>query len=223
MTKQKLCNLVWDTDIYPRTNASDVNVSRLVAALESGSELPPIVVEKKTLRIIDGVHRWKAQQRVRGGDAVVDVIERSFKDDNEAFLASIELNAAHGLTLTPFEITRNAVRAEQRGITLEMLAHAVHMPIERIERRLTDNTGFSRTLGAKVALKGSMKALAGSQLTQQQDATNKFVGGMSPLYYIHQLQSLIQSGLYQWGSANEKIALAELFATMQKAIEGSAA
>lgn len=225
MIQRKLSELIWDTNIYPRNNISGSHVTKLVEAIQVGCELPPMVVEKNTRRILDGVHRWKALTKALGNDADVYVIERKCHDDNEAFLTAIEFNSAHGMQLTWVEITRNAIRAEERGITLDMLAKAVHVPLDVIERRLTTNTAYTRTLGmpdTRVALKAPMMPLAGIELNAQQVAANKIVGGMSALYYIDLIQKLVQSGLWEWGSAKEKAALMQLYLTMQSAMPSAA-
>jgi ParB-like chromosome segregation protein Spo0J len=246
MIQEKLCNLVWDRTIYPRSDLSETNVLKLFDALQSGVELPPIVVEKGTLRIIDGVHRWKALSRMLGTNDVVNMMEREFVDDNAAFLAAIELNAEHGLQMTSFEITENVVRAEKRGITLEALANAVRVPLEKIQRRLTENTGYSRHLGVRetnnhseqaaakvesfhgqergerVALKGSMKPLAGKVLTEEQIAANKKAGGMRPIYYIEHLHSLIDADLWEWCSPRERGALGTLFESLSRIFSNAA-
>lgn len=222
MEKRTICDLVWDQEIYPRVDISSVHVARMVSALEAGEKLPSIVIEKKKNRIVDGVHRWRAYRTFLGEEAEVQVDVREYKTDNEAFLAAIELNASHGLSLTPFEITRNAVRAQERGITLQMLASAVHVPLAKIERRLETNTGFGRKLGMMVALKASMTALAGKKLSEKQLDANRFSGGMRPLYYINQLIGLVEAGLCEWGSDKEREALRKLLETLESKLKVAA-
>ncbi|MYV44457.1 ParB N-terminal domain-containing protein [Streptomyces sp. SID2888] len=68
---------------------------RLLAGLES--ELPPIVVHRSTMRVIDGMHRVRAAEM--RGDTVISV--RFFDGDEEdAFLLSVAVNMRHGLPLT---------------------------------------------------------------------------------------------------------------------------
>jgi len=223
--QRRLCDLVLDYNIYPRNQISDININFLFGAIQSEHELPLMVVEKGSARILDGVHRWKALTRHLGADATVDVIERACRDDNEAFLIAIELNSTHGLHLTPQELTNNVCRAETRGISLEAVAKAAHVPPSFIQRRLTENTAFARVLGmpdTRVALKRSMKGFAGMELNEQQVETNRIAGGMSPTYYIHFVQKLIESGLWEHGSMNERSALSELFAVMRRVMTDAA-
>jgi ParB-like chromosome segregation protein Spo0J len=62
-----------------------------------GDVLPPIVVHRPTMRVIDGMHRLHAA-RLRGADE----IEVRFFDGDEAsaFVLGVQLNVTHGLPLS---------------------------------------------------------------------------------------------------------------------------
>lgn len=72
----------------------DAHVARLI---ECDAELPPIVVHRQTMRVIDGMHRLTAA--MRKGHGAVDVTYFD-GDDYEAFLLAVELNVKHGLPLS---------------------------------------------------------------------------------------------------------------------------
>jgi ParB-like chromosome segregation protein Spo0J len=79
----------------PRRDGVDsAHVARLA---ECGAELPPIVVHRQTMRVIDGMHRLHAA--MRNGRELVQV---TFFDggDDEAFILAVELNIRHGLPLS---------------------------------------------------------------------------------------------------------------------------
>jgi len=64
---------------------------------ECDAELPPIVVHRPTMRVIDGMHRLRAATR-RGQR---EIAARFFDgDEAEAFVLAVELNIAHGLPLS---------------------------------------------------------------------------------------------------------------------------
>ncbi|MET8468661.1 ParB N-terminal domain-containing protein [Streptomyces sp. NPDC006422] len=59
--------------------------------------LPPIVVHRATMRVIDGMHRLTAA-RLRGDQ---EIRAQWFDgDDHEAFLLAVRLNVSHGMPLT---------------------------------------------------------------------------------------------------------------------------
>lgn len=89
----------------PRLSGADkAHVRRLA---EASAELPPIIVHRPTMRIIDGTHRVHAA--VLNGKEEIEV---EFFDGSadEAFLQAVELNIAHGLPLTMAERKLAATR-----------------------------------------------------------------------------------------------------------------
>ncbi|MFH9419149.1 transcriptional regulator [Streptomyces sp. NPDC017529] len=89
----------------PRLEGEDkVHVLRL-AALESPP--PPILVDRKTMRVIDGIHRLMAAS-IKG----LEVIDVEFFDGSseDAFLKAVEANVEHGLPLTQADRTAAALR-----------------------------------------------------------------------------------------------------------------
>jgi ParB-like chromosome segregation protein Spo0J len=79
----------------PRLAGEDARHIRLLA--EAATALPPILVHRGSMRVIDGRHRVRVAQQ-RGEET----IEARFFDgtDEEAFVAALVANRAHGLPLT---------------------------------------------------------------------------------------------------------------------------
>jgi len=106
----------WSVDLVPPPQAGEiqiVSVDALSAALsprldgvnpdhvrvlfEIKSQLPPILVNRSTMQITDGMHRVAAA-RMRGDDTIrVRLFDGS---DREAFALAVKSNIAHGLPLT---------------------------------------------------------------------------------------------------------------------------
>jgi ParB-like nuclease domain len=79
----------------PRLAGEDMQHARLLA--DSDAELPPILVHRKTLRVIDGMHRLRAA--VLRGENRIKV--RLFDGCNDAaFVIAVESNITHGLPLS---------------------------------------------------------------------------------------------------------------------------
>ena len=89
----------------PRLEGEDkAHVARLV---EAEAELPPILVERRTMRVIDGMHRLLAASL--NGQETVDVV--FFEGSQaEAFLRAVEANVAHGLPLSQADRRAAATR-----------------------------------------------------------------------------------------------------------------
>ncbi|MFI5916401.1 ParB N-terminal domain-containing protein [Dactylosporangium sp. NPDC051541] len=89
----------------PRESGEDLAHTRMLAGLDA--ELPPIIVHRTTMRVIDGMHRLGAA-RMRG-DELIPV--RFFDGtEQEAFVLAVRTNIAHGLPLSHEDRTRAAER-----------------------------------------------------------------------------------------------------------------
>ncbi|MDN0201118.1 ParB N-terminal domain-containing protein [Streptomyces sp. S.PNR 29] len=74
-----------------------INEEHVRLLMSCGDDLPPLLVQKNTLRVIDGMHRLRAAQaagRTKIQAQLLDV------DDREAFLYGVSANIAHGLPLS---------------------------------------------------------------------------------------------------------------------------
>jgi transposase len=69
--------------------------------------LPPIIVHRSTMRVIDGRHRLRAAL-LRGADMIEAVLFDG--TDQEAFVLAVRANIAHGLPLSAADRTRAAER-----------------------------------------------------------------------------------------------------------------
>jgi hypothetical protein len=80
----------------PRSHGEDSGHIRSLAEI-SQAALPPILVHRQTMRVIDGMHRLRAA--VLNGSDRIDV-EFFDGSDEEAFCRAVELNVSHGLPLS---------------------------------------------------------------------------------------------------------------------------
>lgn len=79
----------------PRRHGEDTEHIRLLA--EPDRALPPVLVHRGSMRVIDGMHRLAAA-RLRGHDAIEVVFFEGSAED--AFVLAVQANVAHGLPLS---------------------------------------------------------------------------------------------------------------------------
>ncbi|MEN3305742.1 MAG: hypothetical protein V7603_1944 [Micromonosporaceae bacterium] len=89
----------------PRVNGERIDHVRALAGV--AVDLPPVLVHRKSMRVIDGMHRIRAAQL--RGEKTVDV---QFFDgsDDLVFVAAVRANVSHGLPLSLAEREAAAVR-----------------------------------------------------------------------------------------------------------------
>ena len=88
-----------------RVKGEDIKHVRALAEVEN--ELPPIVVHRATMQVIDGMHRVRAA--VLSGAGYIEALLFEGAED-EAFLLAVQLNVAHGLPLSRADRVAAAVR-----------------------------------------------------------------------------------------------------------------
>jgi transposase len=98
-----ICALVADGS--PRLAGQDLEHIKALAQVES--KLPPILVHRHTMRVIDGLHRLRAAEICGRTEIEVRFFEG---DDNAAFVLAVQSNIAHGLPLTLADRTSAAAR-----------------------------------------------------------------------------------------------------------------
>ncbi|WP_225726906.1 MULTISPECIES: ParB N-terminal domain-containing protein [unclassified Nocardia] len=73
------------------------NAGHIQALAAVRAPLPPIIVHRASMRVIDGAHRLRAAQ-LRGDDTIE--VQFFDGDERDAFVLAVRLNSAHGLPLT---------------------------------------------------------------------------------------------------------------------------
>lgn len=124
--------MITDDSVYPRHSVDGSHVAELARAIVAGNDIPPIVVDKPSLRIVDGVHRMQAWTRVLGRGGEVEVEYRTYPDDTALFLDAISLNSAHARKLDAQDRVRCALLLETQGVTIPGIASALHTTEVRV-------------------------------------------------------------------------------------------
>ncbi|MXQ63057.1 ParB N-terminal domain-containing protein [Actinomadura rayongensis] len=89
----------------PRLSGTDPAHVEVLA--ETPDDLPPIIVHRATMRVIDGAHRLAAARR-RGAETIAAVFFEG--TEAEAFVLAVRANAEHGLPLSLSERKHAAER-----------------------------------------------------------------------------------------------------------------
>jgi ParB-like nuclease domain len=193
-----VAELVFDPSLYPRTKPSAHNIAAIADAMRAGVKFKPIVVEKKTKRIVDGIHRWTASKQIHGKDSTIDCELISESDEGKLLAMSVDLNAEHGLQLAAFERTDCLIRMERLGVTRETALQVLRMTEKKAERIESTRTAYR--IGdtgerEKIALKNTMRPFHGETLTPKQELANEHSSGMKLQFYVTQLIYLLDAGV----------------------------
>lgn len=171
----------------PRTDGEDLRHIRMLAEIDC--DLPPIVVQRGTMRVIDGMHRLRAAE-LRNQDK----IEVQFYDgDQDAFVMAVKLNVAHGLPLSLADRTAAATRiiAAHPAWSDRLIASVAGLSaktVGAIRRRETETTAqdgqrIGRDGRARPLNSAAGRMLASRLLSENLDATVRQVAkatGLAP-------------------------------------------
>ena len=199
----KLSDLVFDYDLYPRSQLDGQHVHYMREARAAGVKFPPLIADKKSRRVIDGFHRGRMYAREDGPDAEVEVILRTYKSEGAMFLDAMRLNSAHGRMLTTFDRSRCLLRAEELKLQPEEVAAALSITCEALGKLRADRVGSLRavgnqTTGEKIPLKRTIAHMAGRTLTRAQSEANARLSGMNAVFYVNQVILLLENKLLDW-------------------------
>jgi hypothetical protein len=212
--------LVIDYGILPRSAVNFAHVGTLKNAALAGASFSPIIAERSTRRVVDGLHRCKMYVQLYGEGHEVEVEFRDFVDENELWLAAVAANSTHGLAYTTYDRRRILVEAERRGISREVISSAIKMPVEKAEKKLADGSAFVKTpIGQRerVPLRTGLKRLAGRDLTKKQVEANE-KAGMRAEYHCEALVALLRAGLLSWCSKTVRGAVVALHKELAKQV-----
>jgi len=182
--KVKVLELVQDWRIWPRHEAGKLdstNVHKLEEILLSGRSFnTPIVVDSKSLRIIDGFHRAKALLRVQGDKAETVVILREYANE-----VAMRIDAAHSansgaLQLTPKDKVHFALGMRRDRVPWPIIAKALDMDVERV-RKLVEGRSIVTQNGTRIAVSAAVAPLAkhldGKKADSDQEHFARTAGG----------------------------------------------
>jgi len=190
----KAAEIILDYNLYPRNNIDSHNVRTLVDAMAAGAVIPPVVIDRKSKRAVDGFHRVLATLKKDGPDAEIEVVEKTYKNEAALFIDAARLNSCHGARLDPCDRTHCMIVAERLSIPLEAMAEALHMPADKLGALHNGRTAITAG-GLTIPLKRTNQHMAGKRLNQSQIEANDRSSGMRQVFYVNQVIDLIEAKL----------------------------
>lgn len=194
-----LAALIEDMSIYPRHAVDGTYVGQLVEAISAGATLPPPLIEKGTMRIVDGWHRVRAARRVLGADGSLRVDVRRFDSPPDVVRAAVEANMTHGRKLDHVDRVRCAMLLGEAGFTRQTVALTLRMREEALPKlvlRVASAPAGSPDVvpgTTKLPLKRAAAHMAGTTLTARQAQAHATLPGTSLSLLARQLVSAVRN------------------------------
>jgi hypothetical protein len=218
--KIKISALDIDYSIYPRERMNPYHVEELVEAIKAGVNLPPIRVDKATLKVVDGWHRIEAIRKLEGDKAKIDAELVEYGSVADMFQDAIRLNASHGQSLSKMDEAHCLSKAEEFHLEQAVIATLLNITTERAAEIVSNRLAISDT--GSIVLKGSTAHLAGRRLTQEQENYNRNAGGMHQSFYINQVIAMVESDSVDWDDARVVSGLKKLEKLLESSLKAVA-
>lgn len=97
----KITNIEIDSKIYPRNTPDNAKIEEYRERMEDGEQFPPIIINRRTMHLIDGYHRYRATRALGKSEILADFID--IPEEHE-WIEAIRYNARHGIPLRRSEI-----------------------------------------------------------------------------------------------------------------------
>lgn len=125
-----LTEIKLDAELWPRSREDREVVGHYADVFE---ELPPLVVQKRTGKLIDGWHRFYAASKRGLTEVQVEEVEIP---DNLVFAEAVKRNLKHGLPLKREEREEAVARLKRDGLSIEEIARALSISDRTVQRIL---------------------------------------------------------------------------------------
>lgn len=198
-----LTELVEDMRLYPRLGVDTTHVSTLCEALRKGAALPPIIVDKRSMSVVDGFHRVRAWRRVNGKDSLIPAEVIDYPDNAAMLIDATRRNAAHGRVLDAQDKVHVVRIMRDADIAYCVIADALQITEKTAESynarvaEVVQRPAYTTTPEAKqyVPLKASVAHFAGRQMTPEQAEAHQSAPGTSYTLLVRQLRQGLEFGL----------------------------
>lgn len=200
--------LILDYTIYPRHQIDEANARQIGQAIEAGEDLPPVIIDRKSLRVIDGFHRVTATLR-HDPAAQIEVLRVGYANDGEMFLDAVKRNARHGVGLTSYDRARVVTIADEFKLTREAVAQALAQPLATLDK-IKISRQAKTTDGRTIQVKRPLKRLAGTIVTPEHESVNRRSSGWSARFHANQITMLLDADLVDLEDETEREALNRL-------------
>ena len=198
--KVKVLELIQDWKIWPRHEAGKLdstNVAKLKEILVSGRVFnTPIIVDAKSLRIIDGFHRCRALLSVFGDEVEIEVVLREYENE-----VAMRIDAAHfansgSLQLTPKDKVHFALGMRRDHVPWPLIANALDMDVERV-RKLVEGRSVTTQDGVKIAVSAAVstmvESLGGDKADGDQEHFARTANGSPPMMHARMLLNALRA------------------------------
>lgn len=129
----RLTEIKLDAELWPRTKEDKEIVDHYAEIFE---DLPPIVIQKGTGKLVDGWHRFYAASKLGLTEVQVEEVEIA---DNLLFAEAVKRNLRHGLPFRREEREKAIVRLRDAGYSVQQITNTIGLSERSVQKVLKAN------------------------------------------------------------------------------------
>ena len=200
----RLKQVIFDTQLYPRTQADWMTAYSYSEAMKAGSKFPPIVVaefEGKYI-LVDGKHRLDALTINK--ETHVSAIILSGLTKPQIFAEAVKSNSAHGRKLSNQERAYCIQKLQEFKYDLGDIALLVHIPMEKLTTFVADRLSNSIT-GQPIMLKAPIMNMAGEIVSNDIISGQQMIASRGQYQILNELVFLIETHTLEIAKHKEQL------------------
>jgi len=198
--KIKAIQCVLDWNLWPRHEAQSLdsaNIRQMKEAMQADIILPPIIVNKSDMRVVDGFHRLSATLALYGDEAEIEADVRVYETESEMFLDAGRYNSKHGLPMSPMDRAHFILKARRMRIPVPAIAEALGMQASTMKEFIEKRSAIVKSTGEKIPLPYGAAHLStaahGKELTEEQEHYARTTDGNAPMMHARMLLNALRA------------------------------
>lgn len=128
----RLGDLVIDPKLTEIRHINPIVVSRYRIAYRNGANMPYIIIDEATKRVVSGNHRTKAMLLEYGEDMPVTVEVRTYKSEAELLTDFAVENSKHGQPMDIFTKRKLSLAMIDAGVTADQIAQIFNVSVKAV-------------------------------------------------------------------------------------------
>lgn len=232
--KVKALELIMDWNLWPRYEARELSlphIKRMRETLEAGGTLPPIIIDRKSNRIIDGFHRTRSHLDFFGDGAEIMAEVRDFKNEAEMVLESARINCQHGLPLSSQDRVHVILKLRKMKSPWPVIAEALGMDKDKMRKFFEARIGMTKN-GENIPLPAPVVVTLNRKMNNEERTTaeervltreeKKFArssGGVLPIVHARLLMNALRASACPLADHEVEV-LKELADLIREALKG---
>lgn len=207
----KLCDIREDGTLQIRKINKQI-VGEWVNKMKLGIQFPPMLIDGKSKKLIDGFHRIRAYQQALKVDDEVSVIMKDYKDEGEMILDAYSENNKHGFSMSTFDNKKGLYRLRGLGISeniIQITLGISNIKIKKWDREnvivIVDNEKVT------MPIKKGNEHLYGQEISKEvYEDMDQTYSGWNVTFHVNQILKRINDGTIDKNNEEQNMALAEL-------------